>query len=357
MKKFTTRHLTAVLLIGIAVLFFSACSKFNDNTPTPPATAVVNTFAGSGSQGAANGMGTAATFYRPSGVVVDAQGNIYIADAGNNLIRKITPAGSVTTLAGSGTAGSDNGTGTSASFKGPQGLAIDATGNLYVADVLNLLIRKISPTGVVTTLAGGATGSVDGTGTAAGFSAPTSVAVDLNGNVYVTDAYSIRKITPAGVVSTVAGGPTAGSANGNGSAASFNLLVGIAIDLSGNLYVTDSGNNLIRKISAGGVVTTFAGSGAKGSADGTGVAATFDTPIAITADAAGYVYVSDSAHHIRAISPSGVVTTLAGTGVAGSANGAGTAATFSIPYGLAVGNGALFISDTFNNVIRVLSYQ
>ena len=326
-----------------------------------PATvyAQVSTFAGSASgyQGAVNGTGTAASFALPSGVALDAAGNLYVADGANNLIRKVTPAGVVTTFAGTGSKGSANGTGTAASFNVPIGIATDAAGNIYVADRNNQLIRKITPAGVVTTLAGsGSQGSANGTGTAASFNYPNSVATDAAGNVYVADQSNnlVRKITPAGVVTTLAGSGSQGSANGTGTAASFNSPANLATDASGNVYVADAGNNLVRMITPGGVVTTMAGSGTAGAANGTGTAASFNYPDGVTVDGIGNVYVSDANNfEVRKITPAGVVSTIAGTGSAGLVNGIGTAACFDLPEGLAIdGSGNLYVGDDNGNVIR-----
>jgi streptogramin lyase len=277
--------------------------------------ALVTTFAGmAGIQGAANGVDTAASFYKPFGVATDASGNVYVADAGNNQIRIITPAGLVSTFAGTGAAGAVNGKDT-ATFNSPLGVAVDGSGNVYVADYGNNLIRKITPAGVVSTLAGtGATGADNGAGNIATFNLPEGVAVDAAGNVYVADNGNdlIRKITPEGVVSALAGSGQAGSANGTGTAASFNSPFGVAVDGAGNVYVADSGNNLIRKISPAGAVTTFAGSGAKGANNATGLAATFNTPSGLAVDAAGNVYVADENNNlIRKITAAGIVTTIA----------------------------------------------
>jgi sugar lactone lactonase YvrE len=327
---------------------------------------VVTTLAGTaGAPGSADGTGSAARFDSPIGVAVDSTGNVYVADNYDDTIRKITPGGVVTTLAGTaGTQGSADGTGSAARFYAPSGVAVDSTGNVYVADTSNDTIREITPGGVVTTLAGTAyePGSADGTGSAARFNGPFGVAVDSTGNVYVADTGNdtIRKITPAGVVTTLAG--TAyepGSADGTGSAARFNGPFGVAVDSTGNVYVADTLNDTIRKITPGGVVTTLAGTaGAQGSADGTGSAARFYAPSGVAVDSADNVYVADVGNGtIRKITPGGVVTTLAGAaGIVGSADGTGSAALFHAPYGVAVDStGNVYVADTKNDTIRKIT--
>jgi sugar lactone lactonase YvrE len=332
----------------------------------PVSVGAATTLAGSAGQlGSTNGTGTAARFEIPSSVAVDSTGNVYVADSGNGEIREISPSGVVTTLAGSpGQWGSSNGTGSAASFDDPSGVAVDSTGNVYVADTGNEEIRKISPSGVVTTLAGspGQWGSNDGTGSAASFEQPTGVAVDSAGNVYVADSDNneIRKISPSGVVTTLAGSAgQIGSSNGTGSAARFEQPTGVAVDSAGNVYVADSNNWEIRKISPSGVVTTLAGSaGQWGSRDGTGSAAQFFVPFGVAVDNAGNVYVADQWNQeIREITPLGVVTTLAGvTGQTGSINGTGNAARFDFPFGVAVDSaGNVYVADQYNEEIRKLA--
>ncbi|MFY8035401.1 MAG: hypothetical protein ACOVMN_12835, partial [Flexibacteraceae bacterium] len=320
----------------------------------------VSTFAGSGTAAFADGTGTAASFNRPYGVATDATGNIYVADFVSNRIRKMSPSGVVTTLAGSGAFGATNGPGTSASFYFPMAVAVDAAGNVYVADYNNNRIRKVSSTGVVSTLAGsGTAGYADGTGTTAIFRGPRGIAVDAAGNVYVADAdnHRIRKVSPAGVVTTLAGSGTASFADGTGTAASFNFPNGLALDASGNIYVADESNNRIRKISPAGVVTTFAGSTSFGNSNGIGTNARFTNPTGVAVDLAGNVFVADRGNNrIRKISPAGLVTTVAGSGSSGSANGIGTAASFNSLSGVAVdAAGNVYVADLSNNLIRKLT--
>jgi len=325
------------------------------------AQAEVTTLAGSTTLGSANGTGSAAAFDDPAGVAVNAAGDIYVADSGNNEIRMVTPAGVVTTLAGSTTAGSANGTGSAASFDAPQGVAVNAAGDIYVADSGNDEIRMVTPAGVVTTLAGSPTlGSANGTGSAASFDDPTGVVVDSAGDIIVadTDNNEIRLVTPAGVVTTLAGSTTAGSADGTGSSASFYHPTGVALDASGNIYVADFGNNEIREITPAGVVTTLAGSTTAGDANGTGSAASFFGPLGVTVDASGTVYVTDGLNNeIRAVTPAGVVTTLAGSTTAGSANGTGSAASFDNPFGIAAvqASGVLYVGGFANEEIRQIT--
>ena len=347
----------------------TAISNAATLTVNAPAPSTLALLAGSvGGAGNLDGTGTAARFDLPYGTAVDAAGNVYVADRNNNTIRKITPAGVVSTFAGhSGSTGAADGPGNLAYFNSPAGLAIDATGNLYVADTFNYTIRKISPAGVVSTLAGtaGSNGAADGSGAAAQFFLPQSLAVDGSGNVYVADTGSntIRKITPAGMVTTLAGtAGNAGSANGTGAAARFSLPAGIASDAAGNVYVADSYNQTIRKITAAGVVTTFAGSaGNSGSADGVGAAARFNYPFGVAVDAAGNVYVNDTFNYaIRKITSGGVVTTITGQpGFGpGAIDGSLATARFHLAYGqLAVdASGAnLYLADTLNQTIRKIT--
>jgi sugar lactone lactonase YvrE len=215
----------------------------------------VTTLTGSGSIGSTDGSSTVASFYYPFGLAAAFDGALYVADNSNQSVRKVATDGSVTTFAGSGSAGFVNGTGPAASFQSPYGAAVDGQGSVYIADTLNHCIRKISPAGVVTTLAGtGVRGSTDGAAATASFSDPQGVAVDVNGNVYVADTGNnvIRKISPPGLVSTLSGSSSlsTGSADGVGRAASFYSPFDIAVDTNGVLYIADWGNLKIRRISA-----------------------------------------------------------------------------------------------------------
>ena len=322
-------------------------------TPTITPVNVVATLARSGN------------FLLPYGVAVDGAGNTYVAGTFYNVICKISPSGVVSILAGAiNQTGSTDGTGSAARFDHPEGVAVDGAGNVYVADTYNDEIRKISPSGVVTTLAGYALhgGSSDGTGSAARFSDPAGVAVDGEGNVYVADTNNdeIRKVSSSGVVTTLAGSPgQTGSSDGTGSAARFYFPESVTVDGASNLYVADTNNDEIRKVGSSGVVTTLAGSpGQTGSSDGTGGAATFYSPRGVAVDGMGNVYVADTNNdEIRKVSSSGVVTTLAGSaGQVGSSDGIGSTARFSLPYGVAVdGAGNVYVADTNNLGIRKIS--
>jgi serine/threonine protein kinase/sugar lactone lactonase YvrE len=303
--------------------------------------------------GYADGAGDQAQFRLPNNVAVDKAGNVYVADTANNVIRKIAPNGVVTTLAGvAGSHGSADGNGSNARFWSPFGIAVDGSGNVYVADTGNNTIREIAPNGVVSTLAGfaGHPGDKDGVGSNARFRNPWSVAVDSMGNVFVADMSNdtIRKVTPTGMVTTLAGqAGMNGNAVGFGNNARFNDPFAVAVDNADNVYVSDSGNNAIRKIMPDRVVVTLAGlPGYVGSTDGNGNDARFCNPQGLAVDGAGNIYVADTGNNtVRKITPMGVVTTLPEL--------VGDAAQFNSPGGVAVDSaGNIYVADTSNHCIR-----
>jgi hypothetical protein len=333
---------------------------------------VVSTLAGSaGSYGSADGTGGAAQFNQPQGVAVDSTGTVYVGDTGNQTIRKITPGGAVSTLAGlAGNYGSADATGTNAQFYGPAGVAVDGLGSVYVADYFNQTIRKVTPAGVVSTLAGsaGIFGSADGTNSTVRFWSPAGVAVSGTNNVtvYVADAGNgtIRTLALAGasnwVSTTLAGSASTGHSDATtGSSARFYWPGGAAVDSAGNVYVADTQNGTIRKVTAAGIVSTLAGSaGNYGSADGTGTNAQFYGPQGVAVDSAGTVYVADTVNAtIRKITPGGTVSTLAGTaGSYGVLDGTGGAARFYEPQGLAVDSAyTVYVADAWNHTIRKIT--
>jgi len=353
------QHVKQIVILLVIVMVLVPQAQAADPT-------VVTTLAGDGTAAWLDATGTAAQFSGPIGVAVDTAGNLYVADGGR--IRKIViSSGVVTTLAGDGTYSFLDATGAAAKFNSPVGVAVDTAGNLYVADAFNNRIRKIViATGAVTTIAGTGTAGYSGDAglaTSAQFSEPSGVAVDTAGNLYVADYNNncIRKIVLAtGVVTTLAGDGTFGFLNGTGAAAKFAGPKGVAVDTAGNnLYVADTSNQRIRKIViSSGDVTTLAGSGPLGFADGPGATAQFKNPFAVAVDTAGNLYVADQKNHrIRKIViSSGVVTTLAGDGTAAFLDATGTAAKFNFPIGVAVDTaGKLYVADLNNNRIRQMS--
>ena len=316
--------------------------------------ATVSTLAGAGVAGFANGSGSAAKFDNPGGAAVDDDGNVYVGDAANFRVRVITPTGSVSTLAGASVAGTADGPCLTSTFVDLVDVARDGAGNLFVVEPGMYVVRKITPSCVVSTFAGsGTAGYHDATGTAAKFSSPSGVAADAIGNVYIADTVNqrIRKISPAGVVTTLAGTGVAGSANGPALTAQFDGPSGVAVDSADNVYVAESNGERIRKITQAGMVSTLAGSGVIGAADGPGASAQFYDPEKLTVDALGNVYVADTLNfEIRKITPSGDVSTVAGGGYAagqGYVDGPGQDARFAMPRGIAVSGDCkeLYVAD------------
>jgi sugar lactone lactonase YvrE len=356
------KHTFSLAGLSLLIVLLAACSKSNSSTNSPKV-ATVTTLAGNGAEGDIDATGSAAEFSHPFGVAVDGSGNVYVGDENNALIRKVTSAGVVSTLAGS-TYGHADGSGSSAEFFNPDGVVVDGSGNIYVADYSNNRIRKVTPAGVVTTIAGGTQGYADGTGTAAEFFSPQGIAIDASGNLYVADVYNhrIRKITPAGVVTTLAGSGATGPGNGgyaDGAAASarFSSPTGVTVDAAGNVYVADFENFKVRKISTAGIVSTVAGS-IDGETDGTGSSAAFGAPQGIVVAPSGNLFVTDYLNTVRQITPAGVVTTIAGSTTSGFADGVGTAARFKGPAGIAIdGSGNLYVADYGNGAIRKITFK
>jgi len=335
----------------------------------------INTVAGEQSLGAGyagdGGPATSAQLYIPYGVAVDSSGNIYISEYGDGRIRKVTQSnGKISTIAGNGSYGfsGDGGTATSASFADPWGLCVDGGGNIYVADLWNYRIRKITSGGEISTVAGNGIVSYSGDGgpaTQAQLNTPEAVAVDSSGNIYIADTQNqrIRAVTPQGVIHTIAGTGTAGSSGDNGPAANaqLNSPSGLAVDAKGNLYVADTGNDRVRVIAPNGIITPFAGSGTAGFSGDGGAAtgATLYQPRGLAVDASGSVYIADFANsRVRKVTPDGNIATIAGNGVSGYSGDGGpaTQAALNGPSAVAVDpSGNVYIADTNGNRVREVS--
>jgi len=353
-RKLPVAHFFSIIL----ALGLLAGYKISSADPSEGGkTVMVSTLAGGGATypeagGFADGAGSDARFSSLSDITVDASGHLYVTDS--NRIRKVSPTGEVSTLAGSGKDGKADGPGATAQFSMPSGIAIDASGNLYVADMANHRIRKVSPKGEVITLAGdGKYGFADGTGSAAKFAHPCGIAIDATGNLFVADRdnHRIRKISPKGEVSTFVGGKH-GFADGAGNAAKFAQPCSIATDAAGNLFVADGENYRVRKVTPNGEVSTFArGHGKQG----------FGAPLGITIDKAGNVYVT-AGNSLYKITQNGKISTFAGDGPMGSesggfADGLGSNALFAVPIGIAIDKaGNLYAADAGNNRIRKLVF-
>jgi len=338
------------------------------------ANGIIITLAGSGQYGYGGDNGPArAALLKPSGVAVDSAGNVYIADPNNNRIRRVSAAGVISTAAGNGEFGysGDGGNATAASLFTPYGLAVDSQGNLYIADSGNYRIRKVSPSGIISTLAGDGGFDVSGDGvpaTAASLGFVTAVTTDASGNVFIAgndqsgQGSTIRKVSVAGIINRIAGTGNAFSGDGSSAiAASLNDPQGLALDSAQNLYIGDYGNRRIRKVSSLGIITTVAGSASYGfSGDGgSATAASLTKPDAVAVDAAGNVYIADTGNNrIRKVSPNGIIVTIAGNGLYGYSgdDGPATEASLNSPEGVAVDSaGTIFVVDSRNLRIRKIS--
>jgi sugar lactone lactonase YvrE len=355
MKK-ANSPLTILLFSSFVLL--NSCTKKPAYAPINLHESMVSTFAGSGVAGSTDGTGRQASFNHLTALTIDAANNLYVPDDSTGQIRKITPAGVVSTLPDNGTASGG------IHYFSPSGLAIDKVGNFYINYVLDDVIRKVNPDATQGAVFAGnyrQTGALDGLGTSATFNFANGLTVDASGNIYVADSGNnlIRKITPQGNVTTFAGSGLTGSTDGTGKAASFNFPTALTVDAAGNVYVADRGGNLVRKITPGGIVTTIAGSGHQGDSDGVGKTATFGDPSGIAIDSKGNLFVTDSDYGIiRKIDPSGKVTTIAGNTGQGANDGPGPLASFNDPIGIVVDkNDIIYVNDFGNNLIRKIVVQ
>ena len=325
-------------------------------------TGVITTYAGNGNLGSGGDGGPAASasLNAPYGLAVDASGNLFIADPDAEVIRKVSAAGVISTVAGNGAYGysGDGGPAVSASLYDPIDVTVDASGNLYIADLMNYVVRKVDPSGIITTVAGNGTYGYKGDGgpaTAAEMWEPYSVAVDAKGDLYVADYERIREVNSAGIISTVVGNGGLGFAGDGGPAASaeLNHPYGLAVGASGNLYISDYSNLRIREVSAGIIQTIVGGGSGDG---GLAVFGSLQQPMGVVRDNLGDTYISDMINNrVRKVAASGLITTVAGTGVAGFSGdgGAATAAQLHSPLALALdASGNLYIADSYNNRVR-----
>jgi sugar lactone lactonase YvrE len=316
--------------------------SFMSEADPASAVPVVSTLAGNGASGFHNGNGTNAMFANPTGLAVDSNGYVYVADRSNNMIRKISPGGDVTTIAGDGSESFQDGNGTNAKFSDPSCVALDAAGNVYVTDTFNQRIRKIDLNGEVTTIASG------------GFHYPVGIAVNPAGTIiYIGDEgnHKIKKISGGQV--TILAGSSEGFRDDTGTDAKFDYPDGVALDSAGNVYVADIFNNKIRMVTPQGVVSTFAGS-SYGYLDDIGINAKFRIPAGVAIDSDNNVYVGDSDNNrVRKITPDGTVSTLAGTGASGYNDGDASSAVFKRPIGVAVDlQGNVYVADEQGHRIR-----
>ena len=360
MKVLNLRYTIAILTI-LLFTFFTFTVKAQ----------IIKTVAGNGfpSYSGDGGAATSASLNGPIDVTVDAVGNLYIVDGFNNVIRKVNTSGIISTVAGNvnspGYIG-DGGAATSANLNNPSGVAVDTAGNIYIADALNNRIRKVNTNGIISTVAGNGKQGYSGDGgaaTSASLSLPSGLAVDAVGNIYIAEGQRIRKVNTSGVISTVAGNGTDGYSGDGGAAtsASLNDPTGVSVDAAGNIYIADQLNSRIRKVNTNGVISTVVGNGIQGySGDGgAATSASLNNSIAVTVDAVGNIYIADEGNNrIRKVNTSGVISTVAGNGTNGYSGNGGvsTNAELNNPFGIAVdGTGNMYIADNGNQRIRKVS--
>ena len=327
----------------------------------------IATIAGTGTAGYSGdgGRATAAQLSGPDAVAVDGRGNVYIADRENNRVRRVSASGTITTIAGTGVAGfsGDGGPATAAQLNLPSGVAVDARGTVYIADLANNRVRAVNPAGTIVTIAGTGVRGITGNGgpaTSAQLNSPGGVAVDGKGNVYFAEGARVRKVGSDGTITTVAGTGVRGFSGDGGlaTAARLNGPEGVAVDALGSVYVADYSNSRVRKVSPAGTITTIAGNGRTGVAGDGGPAneARVSAPVGVAVDQRGNVYISDEiGQRVRMVGRNGTITTIAGTAGAGSSGDGGpaTSARLNVPYGVAVdGNGDVYITEYTGNRVR-----
>lgn len=350
---------------------FYLADAFNNRIRKIDTSGVITTVAGSGvySYSGDGGPATSAQLFAPHAAAVDVNGNLFIADTDNNVVREVTSKGVISTIAGTGASGSsgDNGPATAATLNLPQGVAVDLSGNVFVADTANSRVRKIS-NGTITNYAGNGTAGYSGNGgsaTGATLNTPVGLAVDKSGSLYIADQGNnvVRMVSAGGTITTFAGNGTQGYSGNGGPATSAQLNgpQGVAVDSSGNVYIADTLNSVIREVTPNGVIQTIAGTGIAGySGDGgLAIAAQLGSPTSVGVDVAGNLYVTDSGTRVRKIFTSGIINTIAGTGALGYSgdNGPAASATFHGATGLTVdAKGNVFIPDNFNNAVRQLTF-
>ena len=351
--------------IGLVFFLLSALNSFTHAQD-------IYTFAGDGVAGYSGdgGIATIAELSQPTCIAIDTHGNVYIADQFNKRIRKVTTTGIISTVAGNGIRGysGDSGQATAAELNYPSGITVDDSGNIFIADFYNYRIRKVTTKGIIYTIAGDSTQGYSGDGgaaTAAELSYPSGVALDAKGNIYIADMGNnrIRIVNKAGVINTIAGNGNSGYSGDGGlaTAAELNSPYGLTVDIFGNIYIADNLNNRIRKINNAGIISTIAGNGTAGYS-GDGIVATMAelySPFGVSVDSLGDIYIADEINNrIRKINSTGIISTIAGNGTQGYSGDGGpaTAAEINSPPGVAVdASGNIYIADYGNQRVRKIN--